>query len=438
MGLELRQIQKLNLNMTQSLYQAISLLQYNNQELSQFLYQQSLENPLIDLSEPQPYTPGYGNQSLINRKQAKSTTEVIEEVTPSKVDFKDELIEQVHYLKIDTAIKQALLFLIDNLDERGYLTVSLQEVSESIHLQVDMCEQALHLLHNFEPYGVGARDLQECLLIQLRNQHVRDPLAERLIEDYFNVLVEGPEELSSYLDFSVDQIQNALQSIQKCRPTPVIVSQDPIQYIIPDASVVKKEGMYMAVMEDEWLPKFAVNADYYQQMQTTTSTDEAVRYITKKYQEARWLEHSLLHRKQTLEAVTQIMVQRQQRFLDNGIAFLVPLTLKDIASEIDVHESTVSRTIKNKFIQTPHGVLPYKQFFTKGIGNGANKTKSPEQIKALLQKIISEEKPTHPYSDQKIVAILQTNYHIRVSRRVIAKYRNECAIPSSSKRKQVK
>lgn len=430
MVLELKQTQKLKLNMTQSLFQAISLLQYNHQEINQYIYQQSLENPLIDIEEPYYKMP----TPQFTANVSKSKTDVIEEVTPTKTDFRDDLTDQVRYLDLESEAKKTVLFLILSLDERGYLTVTLEDVQADLNVSEEVAEHALAILQDLEPAGIGARTIQECLSLQLMRRPQRDNLAERLVKDYLDYLIDDLTVLSELLNETQEAIEHAIQTIKQCRPTPIIDNDEPIQYIAPDATVTKKNGQYVVTIEDQWLPKITINHRYYQQMKTA-SPATAGQYVSQKYKEAQWLIQSLNQRRTTLLSVTDAIIEHQHDFLDYGFASLRPLTLRDLAIRLDIHESTVSRTIKNKYIQTPHGLIPYKRLFATGIQRRNSKAISTDRIKFIIQDFIKHETKTKPLSDQKIVEMLLEKEGIEISRRAVANYRKECGYPSSSKRK---
>ncbi|MFC7394571.1 RNA polymerase factor sigma-54 [Scopulibacillus cellulosilyticus] len=434
MALEMMQTQTLNLKMSPALYQAISLLQYTNTELYDFIKEQAMENPLIHLEES-----SIPSKSLMsgwqNQPPDKTRTDIIEETISHKSDFRDSLFQQASVLSIDNSLKKAVHYLIDSLNDMGYLEEPLDLLSEELNIDLSLFEEALTVLQSFDPPGIGARNLQECLLLQLRALPDRSPLAEQIVSEFIEVFVTGDWALlSEDLGVFENDVQKAVEIIQSLHPNPVDnFEQHPVQYIVPDVTIKKDETGYRCIMEDYFLPQLSVNFDDYRVFRKD-GDKETRRYLQKKYHEAQWLIQSLSKRKQTLLQVTEIVIERQMAFLDNGPSYLKTLTLGMVADQLGVHESTVSRAIKNKHIQTPHGLFTYKELFVRGVKTSEGSV-STYDIKETIKRMIASENPEKPLSDQMITTKLQEQ-GIQISRRAVAKYRGECGISSSTKRKK--
>ncbi|MBM7644979.1 RNA polymerase sigma-54 factor [Scopulibacillus daqui] len=435
MALEMIQTQTLNLKMSPALYQAISLLQYTNTELVDFIKEQAMENPLIHLEDSSYMSSKPLSSSWHNQPADKTRTDIIEETISDKGDYRESLYQQANVLSLDHSLKKALIYLIDSLSDHGYLEESLELLAEDLNIDISLLNEALAILQSFEPAGIGARSLQECLLLQLKSLPEKAPLAEQIVSEFIDVFITGDwSSLSKELGVTGHDIQKAVEMIQSLHPNPVDnFEQGLVQYIIPDVTIKKDESGYRCIMEDYFLPQLSVNFDDYRILRKD-GDKETRRYLQKKYHEAQWLVQCLSKRKQTLLEVTEVVIERQRAFLEKGPKLLKTLTLGMVAEELGVHESTVSRAIKNKHIQTPHGLFPYKELFVRGVKT-AEGSISTHDIKETIKRLIASENPAKPLSDQAITMRLKEK-GIQISRRAVAKYRSECGILSSTKRKR--
>jgi RNA polymerase sigma-54 factor len=288
-----------------------------------------------------------------------------------------------------------------------------------------------------EPAGIAARSLQECLLIQLKRMPEPHPLSITLVESHFEPFAEKKwKELSKILQVSLQEIQSAFDQIQKLNPRPgAEFFTESTAFIIPDVVVIWDGTDYSITIFDELLPKISFNQDYYQQY--ARSDDKKVSsYMENQVQNYQWLQKSLEQRKETLQKVALKIVEKQPDFFKKGPFNLKPMTMKEVAEEIEIHESTVSRAVREKYVQTPFGIFELKSFFTSTIQTTNDDTTSSSQVRNALSKLIETENKQKPLSDQDIVELLKNNEEIVVSRRTIAKYRDQLGIPSSSKRRR--
>ncbi|MBW8351688.1 RNA polymerase factor sigma-54 [Bacillus sp. IITD106] len=437
MELGLFQKQTTNLVMTAELRQAISLLQYSTIELAQFIQEQALENPLIELEERKEefnIKEKYENV----RKKSTNTNESkdpLEFVIPEKQSLQDYLIEQIRWLNLSDCERKVLEFLVLNVDDNGYLTIDSEEAANYLVVEKKLVESNIERLQSLEPVGVGARDLKECLLLQLKAFYPENALAAKVIQHYMDLFANKKwQELARQLNISLHDISEIANCIQTLQPKPCInIDANPTIYRIPDLIIDKQNDDYIISFNDQFLPVIHINDQYKEMLH---KKNECSVYLHEKYIQYKWLVKSIEQRRNTMLKIATVLVEKQRDFFENGLSKLIPLTLKEIAAEIDMHESTVSRAIKNKIIQTHKGIFEMKQLFTSKIKKSDGDHASSSKIKVLIKKVIDEEEKQNPLSDQKIVDYLQVHFNILISRRTVTKYREGLGILSSSKRKQ--
>ncbi len=441
MDFGLYQQQTTSLIMTQQLRQAISLLQFSAQELSTFVKEQAEENPLIEWKEEVPQT----EQKIIEDTRDEYKTfdgdihySPFDHLSNKDVTLAEHLSNQIRFLPLSETDRQQLEYLALNINEVGYLQRSLEELAEVMGVTSEEVERYVYILQSLEPVGVGARSLSECLLLQMRAKPVRDPLAEVIIENYLEMLAEKKWKLiSKDLSVTMEEIQRVYDEIQTLEPRPgANFGGEPTRYITPDVTVEEVEGELIVIVNDDFIPKLTFNRQY-RALLSSNENSEATDFVKKKYQHLQWLMKSIHQRQLTLYRVTEAIVKHQRKFFEEGVKALRPLTLKQIAEELGIHESTVSRATTNKYAQTPKGTFELKYFFHTAIASTtAEENSSSAYVKQLLKQIIEEEDKTKPLSDQKIVKLLEEKEGVSISRRAIAKYREELGIPSSSMRKR--
>lgn len=451
LGYELNLKQTQNLIMTPELQQAINILQLSTLELNQFLEEQIVENPLLeptgesiterlevkekDYPEWEEYFNDGRDLGIPREKKERVKYENFLSQETILVDF---LEEQLRYSSIKAEEHIIGQFIIGNLDSKGYFILDTNKAIEKLGITIEQFMKVLKLVQSFEPSGIAARDLSECLEIQLKNQGKWDEIYEKILDKYLEAIAKGRTlKVAGLLDISVQKLQEYIDSLKKLNPKPgasFFTNQKP-EYIIPDMLIEKREGEYVVIVNDFVTPRLRISNAYKRILSSGNADDITKGFIEKKIQSALWLIKSIEQRRITLYKIAQNLIKRQREFLDKGSKYLCPLTLKDVAEDVDVHESTVSRAIANKYVQTPHGVYPLKYFFSGGIETKEGEKISTQSIKKILEELIEQENPKKPYSDQKLCDLLR-NRGIKIARRTVSKYREELGILSTIHRKR--
>jgi len=326
--------------------------------------------------------------------------------------------------------------IIGNIDEDGYLNASIEEIGQMTETDVTEVERLLKLIQTFDPSGVGARNLKECLQIQLQQLDLQNTIAYEIVEKDLLEYLETNKlpQLAKQLDVDLDIIQAAAKAISSLEPKPgrQFSSERP-DYVLPDVNIEKVDGEYRVFIND-YGPKLRINP-YYASLLRSKRFENDREYILNNIQSAKWLIESIERRRSTILRVTENIFDIQKDFLDKGSGYLKPLTLKDIADKVGIHETTVSRVTKNRYVQTPRGVFSLKSFFNSAIPTTSGGTASSASVKEMLKEIVAQEDHKKPLSDDEIVAKLAEK-GIEIARRTVNKYRKELNIPSSSKRKK--
>lgn len=454
LGFDLKLEQTQKLIMTQELRQAIQLLQFNSFELNQYLKNEIEENPMLELESGleememvkelpnerevdwKEFIEKYDDVSYkpqVDKNQEEYSYESFISYEPT---LKEYLLDQLNLVKIDEKKYIIAEYIIQSIDENGYLKSTVEEIAYLLGASLAQVEEALRLVQSFEPTGVGARDLKECLLIQVRERG-KEPFVERIIKDYledlgYNRIIK----ISKELDVNINKVQKACDYIKTLEPKPGRTfghgSANRVRYIIPDATIEFIEGELLIRINDITGPRLNINSFYKNLIRN--SSDEATEFLSERLNSALWIIKSIEQRRQTIYKVVESIVKFQRKFFTSGEKALVPLTLKDVAEDIDMHESTVSRATNGKYVQTPKGLFELKYFFSSSIG-GTDGDQSSIGIKMMIKNLIEEEDPKKPLSDQKITDLLNEK-GTNISRRTVAKYRNEMEIPSSTRRRR--
>ncbi len=465
--LSARLVQKLIL--TPSLQQAIKLLPMSTLELAELLNQEMVENPMLEevpsedpLQADQPQTQ---EQPEVKKDDGKDTWDdadyeyffgeyldegyrprqpqevkelpPIENTLSTKSSLADHLMWQLNLQAADSLTRDIGAAIIGNIDEDGYLVASVNEIAALGSWDVGVVEKALEHVQAFDPIGVGARDLQECLLLQLRHLGLAGTPAEALVRDHLRLLQNHRiPELARALSIEPDEVKAHIELIKGLDPRPgARYSPADSQYVIPDVYVVKTDEGYKAVLNEDGLPQLRISPVYRRLLDKGgETTDETRAYVKDKFRSALWLLKSVDQRQKTILKVATSIINFQRDFLDRGIEHLRPLVLRDVANDIGMHESTVSRVVNNKYMHTPQGVYEMKFFFHSGISSSFGESVSSVTIKQRIKKIIEAEDQRRPLSDSKIMSILQKEGLV-LARRTIAKYREELKIPTSNQRK---
>lgn len=451
--------QQQKLLMTPELRQAIAMLQMSTLELGEYMQKELEENPFLEEKEPEDNYESLSEENAAELSD-KNTEDWLEyfhdrDIGISIADSEEKSFDnflsktpslyehlqfQLHMSARDDQEMVIGNYLIGNIDANGYLTVTVEEVAEATDTEIDRVQTALNIIQSFHPHGVGARDLAECLLIQLELYGKDDPIATAIVEEHLNDLARGRmNKIAQDLGISVQQVQEVCDFIRTLDPKPgrQYSSGDDVKYIIADIIVEKVDGEYVVIVNDSGYPRLIINRMYENMMRAPESfTPETRKYLEGKMGSAVWLIKSIEQRRLTLYKVARCIVDIQKEFLDKGIKYIKPLNLKQVADMIEVHESTVSRATSNKYIQTPQGLFELKFFFSSGVNSYATSEKvSSKSIKKQIQEIIENEDSSNPLSDQQIVEMLKEKT-IRISRRTVAKYRMELGIQSTVARKR--
>jgi RNA polymerase sigma-54 factor len=327
--------------------------------------------------------------------------------------------------------------IIGNLDDNGYLKVPLEEIAQADGHDMKDVEKALDIVQHLDPIGIGARDLKECLMIQVHHYGYTNTPVETIINEHLDLLRNhNYNELAKKLKCSMEDVELWVDHIKHLDPMPGLkFSSTRPQYVTPDVYVVKVDGDYKIILDDDGIPKLRINP-IYRRMMDESNSPETIEYIKEKIKSALWLIKSIDQRQKTIYKVAESIVRHQRSFLDYGIEFLKPLILKTVAEDIGMHESTVSRAVTNKYMHTPQGVYEMKFFFHSSLSNSRGIDVSSLSIKERLRKIIEAENPGKPLSDSEITSIFQKE-GLKISRRTIAKYREDMKIPPSHQRRSV-
>jgi RNA polymerase sigma-54 factor len=479
-GLHLRQRQQLV--MTPKLQQALKLLQMPAIELQQMLKQEIMENPLLEEIEDfeevvedereEESENGDGTTEAAKEEEAETKPdggeageeqvdwdeyfntgfemgraaseeeqpeEFFEKVPVAKQTFTDQLMGQLRIATDDPRTVAIGDYVIGSLDESGYLTCDLDEIAHTFGVTIEEVDRVLELIQAFDPPGVGARNLQECLLLQLRFRGEEDSLSARIIRDHFDEFKQKKYvEIARKLKISVQDVQDQCKVISTLDPKPglEVVAEDP-KYVIPDLVVESVDGKYVVYLNDRNVPRLRVSQHYHDElMREVRDGDSAAReFINARLKSAKWLIQTIEQRRRTMVKVMECIVRKQREFFEKGTAFLRPLTLQQVASEINMHESTVSRVTTNKYVQTPRGVFELKFFFSSSLGTQDGGEVSAKSAKDRIRRIIEAEAPRSPLSDQKIADMLKKE-GLNIARRTVAKYREQLNILPARMRKQ--
>lgn len=436
MELVLQQKQTLNLVMTAELRQAIDLLQYSTYDLYQYIQEQQAENPLIEIidSDQDSYTyqpvyqaPGDGEED---------SNDPLALAANDDKNLYDELLAQLNVLSLPEEQRELINYLIQNIDENGYLQINEVEVAKTFNCSIDDIETAVEILQQFEPIGVGARHLAECLTIQAQQIYPDQRLLIKLIKNHLTELANRDwEVIAKRYDISLEDIQDCFLLIQTLDPKPgAKFANDQVEYVEPDVIISYDQGKFSIQLNDSYLPAIRLNKDY---LPYLNKQHEMSQYINHQYKKFQWLKNSIAQRRETILKITKAIINHQLEFFEGGFARLKPLTLQDVAEEIEMHESTVSRATMNKIIQTPKGTFNMRRLFASRLSRTDGTETSQTTVKWLLQDVVNNEDKTKPLSDQKIADYLKEKKEITISRRTVAKYRNELKIPSSRQRREV-
>jgi RNA polymerase sigma-54 factor len=461
------------LHMTPSLQQAIKLLPLARLELQNYLAQEMQVNPILEEQittvEDEEYDAekemeiAEENTNIENDRKVEDTFDyeaffrdyfdlsytpnIQKEITeyPSfentlatQTTLADHLEWQLGVSNLPELENRIVREIIGNLDEKGYLHSSIEEIAASGPYELADVERGLLTVQQLDPVGIGARDLQECLLIQAHHYGFTGTPVEVMIREMLDLLRNhNYQEISRRLKCSLPEVQKWMEVIKHFDPVPGLkYSSSAPQYVTPDVYVVKMDGEYKIILDDDGIPRLRINPLYRRMLEDKGTAEETVTYIKDKIKSALWLIKSIDQRQKTIYKVADSIVRHQRAFLDYGIDFLKPLILKTVADDIGMHESTVSRAVTNKYMHTPQGVYEMKFFFHSSLSNSRGVDISSLSIKEKIRKMIDAEDPLKPLSDSEITSNFQRE-GLKISRRTVAKYREDMKIPASHQRRSV-
>lgn len=374
-----------------------------------------------------------GNQALAVKKH-----DFLMNSLTSNVSLQDFLYEQIGCLDLRPEIERLVKYLIGSLDEKGFMSVPVEDISRQTREKKELVEEALNVLRQLEPTGIGSSDVRNCLLQQLRAQNKAQSVAFKIIDEYYDLLLRNRVlDIAHYLGVTKEVIQKAISIIATLDPAPGRrFEQHHVQGVVPDVSVYKSlSGEWIVELNNQYIPRLFIGETYKNLLNKTYLKDSDKQYLRMKMRSGRFLIQSIAHRQKTIEKITYAILDLQRNFFENGPGDLKPLTLQALANTIHVHETTVSRAIANKFMDTPFGIFEFKYFFTKGLNSDLGGAIANTIIKQQIQLIIEQEDKSKPLSDQRIVAKLAQN-NVQIARRTVAKYRELLGIPPTNLRRK--
>jgi RNA polymerase sigma-54 factor len=469
-SLDLRLSQRLAL--TPSLLQKIELLQLNKLELQEMLNQELMENPILEeVLDPEPplettsdeKTPEeLAKDNAVNKNEKDSfdeidfryffdeyldtgykNREVEDSEKPSFEAFltrapslEEHLDWQLGLSDAKPRVVEIARQIVGNLNEDGYLIINLEEICEAAHCTIEEANEALELVQSLDPMGVGARDLQECLSLQLKSLDLKESLAYLIIKEHLSLL-EGHKfkEIASRTGSSFEDVLLAVDCIKHLIPKPgQKYSNQKATYVQPEVTIAKVDDEFVILLNDEGMPQLRLNASYKELLKSNGVSGETKTFLREKFRSAVDLLRSVNQRKQTIYKVCVCIVNRQKDFLERGADSLHPMLIKDVANELGVHSSTISRVVTNKYVDTPQGVMELRKFFTMGVESPDGEELSIVQVKLKIRKLIEEENRIKPYSDNQLGQLLRRD-NIFITRRTVAKYREQMQILGSRERK---
>ncbi|MDY2959622.1 MAG: RNA polymerase factor sigma-54 [Hornefia sp.] len=456
LGYELTIDQKQQLSMTPELIQGIKILQLNNMDLFDYVQNELLENPILEEQKPE----GNGELEAVEVDIMESIAEdnyfsgdyqlwepeneedryYFEKFTSEEKTLRDFLLEQLSFSKLEGIDKELGKFIIEGLDDNGYLSVPSREIAEILQISEEKFEEVLSVIQDMDPSGVGARNLEECLKIQLRH---REQLTDILCYVIDNMLedVAGNRisKIAKTIGTTPKHTQEIVDRIRGLEPKPgrqFAGRGENTKYVIPDVFLEKVNGEYVLTTNDASIPTLTISPYYKELVHKAKDDNELNQYLSDRFSSAKWLIKSIKQREDTIFNVARAIIGFQKDFFEKGEKHIKPLTLKQIAETLEIHESTVSRAINGKYIQCPMGVFELRYFFSGGVyRTGEDEGLSSNSVKSIIKDIVDGENQKKPFSDQDMVKILKEK-GIEISRRTVAKYREEMGILSSSKRRR--
>ena len=440
--------------LSQKMIQSMEILQMSCQELNEYIKEVALENPVVDIEEgyevpdkaadlmkKMEWLDSIDERNRIYYRQEYGEVSEDKRLMDYSENVGEELSEYLLHqlLTVELTDQQydVIRYMVYCLDSKGYLEDDLKDIADRFHMDVDFVEKQLEILQGLDPAGVCARNLRECLLIQLDREKERDEVAQKIVSDYLELLGKNQlHVISKKLKLPMETVIEACEHIKELNPKPGsgFDARGHLKYITPDVTVVKLANYYEILLNEYTYPKIGIN-HFYKQVLSDETSKETQTYIIDKIRQAEWIQNCIGQRNTTLMRVSKSIVDYQDAFFRLGTGHLKPLRLQDVAEMLDIHESTVSRAIRDKYLQCAWGIFPMNYFFSKSIPAKSNGGKiTTEQVKKLMMDIIEEEDKKKPLSDRAITERLGER-GVKISRRTVAKYREELGIKDASGRK---
>ncbi|MDR1192841.1 MAG: RNA polymerase factor sigma-54 [Peptococcaceae bacterium] len=454
-GLHLEQTQKLII--TPELRQAIEILQLSTTDLLEFSSQALAENPLLETSEPED-TAGKETSKRIDWElfvsKSRDYSEIRglpremredgphESMLTNRVTLEEHLLSQWRFMSLRPAIRRIGEYFIGNLNSSGYLAITPEQAAADLGCERALALEALRQLQSLEPVGVCAQDLRQCLLLQVEHlileQTDKELLRQIIIHHLEDIGRGGLVRIAKAMALTPAAVQTLVDRIRRLNPKPGVgfAGTEETVYIVPDVVVERQGEDFRVVLSENFLPRITINETYTKVLMGQSQEDRAAKaYVETKLNQAAWLMRCLEQRRSTIHKVTEALIKYQRDFFLRGVSGLRPLTMRQIADDVGVHESTISRAAANKYIQTPHGVYEFKFFFMPGLESADKGSVSTESIRETIREMIRGENPAKPYTDQQIADMLG-NQGTRIARRTVAKYREELNIRSTALRRR--
>ncbi|MBI1318609.1 MAG: RNA polymerase factor sigma-54 [Candidatus Hydrogenedens sp.] len=462
----LTQTQRQQMVLTQKMQQALHILQLSTLELEQHIQQELEMNPFLEQTQAREEIPdaqamasntaddntafdesfdldGYARslkegRDLSHNSDLFERQEYYQNSLTQDESLRAHLLSQLRIMvanDTDYAIGERII--IGDIDERGYFTGDCGEIAQELEVEAARVEAVLRVIQSMDPTGVGARDTVECLLLQIDAEYPDNELLRTLVEDHLEDLKRRQvPQIAKSMKISAEEVEELRKLLATLNPWPGHeYSSGPPLYVTPEVVVEKVDDDFLVRLATERLPELRINEDYRKRLQSQALSKDDKNFVRGKVESARWLQRNIEQRQNTILRVSQAIVDYQREFMEKGIEFIRPLTLQMIADQVGVHESTVARTTRGKYIQTPQGLFELKFFFSPGLKSDDGEDQSSRSVKALIQKIVDEENKRKPLSDQKIADLL-LEQGIHCARRTVTKYREALDIPSTTMRRE--
>ena len=467
--LELSQKQTQKLVLTPKMQQAMHMLQLPLLELETFLRQELVENPVLEelQSSSDDGASADGDANATEAREEQESAESFEDAwndyyyegsdfssrnrndeaakrafaessITKRESFASYLLNQLRLATDDEEEYRIGEWLVGEIDDRGYFTSSIEQGAEALGVSPEAVEAVLAKIQNFEPTGIGARDLRECLLLQVDVRHPDNKLLRELVSEHLDLLQKRQlPKIAQQMNIGVEEVHDLARLVATLEPRPGReYTGEETQYVVPDTTVMKVDGEYIVTVNDDSIPRIKISKYYQQLLANNETPKEVTDYVKNKYRAAKWLLSNIEQRKNTIYRVTKCIVDLQKDFLDRGEAFLRPLTLQEVAERVGLHESTISRVTSKKYVDTPQGIFELKHFFSSSIGYQNGEDKSSTSVRTMMAELIESEDKKKPMSDQQIANILRDKEGLNIARRTVTKYREVLGILPSKLRKE--